>query len=123
MLPEWQRIWKPHGSDPSLIQNWHYRATINDLFQSSKETKDLWDVYEMLCHATHLSPLGERVAGGDFLIGFPRDGDGFDYRKINQPIIGTILGAQQITIRLDEVVKAGLIEGVLDWVPDGQGEN
>ena len=122
-LPEWQLIWKLNDSDPFPIQNWHYPATIKNLFQSSEETKELWDTYEMFCHATHLSPLGERVTGGRFLIGFPRNGSNFDYRKINQAIIGTILSSQQITIRLHEVVKAGLIEGVLDWVPDGQGEN
>ena len=117
-LSEWQRVWNLNDSDPSQVQNWHYRATIDGLFQSSEETKDLWGTYEMLCHATHLSPLGERVVGGHFLIGFPRDGEDFDYRKINRPIIGAILGAQQITICLHEVVKTGLIEGVPDWVPD-----
>lgn len=123
MLPEWQRIWKLDGSDPGCIQNWHHPATITGLFQSSEETKYLWDTYEMLCHATHLSPLGERVTGGHLLIGFPRDSSGFDYRKINQPIVGTILGAQRITICLHKIVKTGLLEGVLDWVPDGQGKN
>ena len=113
-LSEWQRIWKLDGLDPDHIQNWHYPATISGLFQSSEETKNLLDSYEKLCHATHLSPLGERVVGGHFSIGFPRDGDGFDYRKINRPIDGTILGAQSITICLHETVKTGLIEGVLD---------
>lgn len=123
MLPEWQRIWKLDGKDPDRIQNWHHQATINGLFQSSEETNDLLDTYEMLCHATHLSPLGERVTGGRLLIGFPRDSSGFDYRKINEPIVGTILGAQRITSCLHKIVKTGLIEGVLDWVPDGRGES
>lgn len=122
-LPDWQRIWKLESTNPEVIQNWHYQATIEGLFESSAETKDLWDTYEILCHATHLSPLAKGVTGGHFLIGFPRDSSGFDYRKINRPIVGTILGAQRITIHLHEIVKAGLIEGVLDWVPDGQSTN
>jgi hypothetical protein len=113
-LAEWQHIWKPEGSDPGLIRNWHYPATIEGLFQSSEETKQLLDGYKMLCHATHLSPLGPRVAGGHFLIGFPQDRHGFDYRKINQPIDYAIQGAQLITISLHDIVKTGLIEGVLD---------
>ena len=116
---EWQRVWKLDGSDPSQVQNWHYPATINGLFQSSGGARDLWGSYEMLCHVTHLSSLGERATGGHLAIGFPRDGDGFDYRRINRPIDGTILGAQQITVCLDRVVKAGMIEGLLDWVPEG----
>jgi len=115
-LPKWQRIWKLKGNnpDPEVIRNWHYPATIEGLFQSSEETKGLWEDYEMLCHATHLSPLGDRVVGGNFLIGFPQDGRDFDYLKINRPIDYTILGAQRITICLYQKVNAGLIEGVLD---------
>ena len=116
-IPDWQRIWKLQESNPSSILNWHHPASIKGLFESSDETKILWKTYEMLCHLTHLSPLGERVTGGHFLIGFPRDGKDFDYRRINQPIDGAILAAQQIAICLQKKVGAGLIEGVLDWVP------
>jgi hypothetical protein len=119
---DWQRIWKLQESNPSSILNWHHPASIKGLFESSDETKALWETYEMLCHLTHLSPLGERVTGGHFLIGFPRDGKDFDYQRINFPIHGAILAAQRITICLQEKVGAGLIEGVLNWVPDDEAE-
>jgi len=115
-IPNWQRIWKLQKSNPSSILNWHHPASIKGLFESSDKTKSLWETYEMLCHTTHLSPLGARVTGGHFLIGFPRNDKDFDNRRINQPIVGTILAAQCITICLQEKVKAGLIEGVLNWV-------
>jgi hypothetical protein len=114
---DWQRIWNLSESSPSGILNWHHPASIKGLFESSAETKSLWRTYEMLCHVTHLSPLGTCVTRGHFTIGFPRDDKDFDYRKINEPIVGAILAAQHIAICLQEKVGAGLIEGVLDWVP------
>jgi hypothetical protein len=52
------------------------------------------------------------------LIGFPRDTKGaFDYQKINRPIDYTIIAALGIAICLHKRVNAGLIDGVLDWVP------
>lgn len=116
-IPDWQCIWNLQESNPSSILNWHHPASIKGLFESSAETKSLWETYEMLCHVTHLSPLGKCVTRGHFTIGFPRDDKDFDYRKINEPIDGTIFAAQQIAICLQEKVGAGLIEGVLDWVP------
>lgn len=71
-------------------------------------------VMQLTCH-----PSGKGLPVVILRSDFPRDGDGFDYRRINRPIDGTILGAQQITVCLDRVVKAGMIEGVLDWVPEG----
>ncbi len=119
-LPEWKRIWKLKNADAKdirEIKNWHHPASIEGLFQSSEEAKRSWQIYEMICHATHLSPLGRNVTGGNYFIGFPRDGNGFDYGKINQPIAATILGAQKIAMCLHEKVNAGQIEGVHDWVP------
>lgn len=118
-IPEWRRIWKlkDNNSYLDVIRNWHYPATIEGLFQSSEETKQLWQDYEMICHAAHLSPLGDRVVGGHLLIGFPRDDEDFDFVKINRPIDYAIIGAQRIAICLYQKVKAGLIEGVLEWVP------
>lgn len=118
-ISEWQRIWKIKGDDPdlSVIQNWHYPATIEGLFKSSTDSNGVWDTYELICHATHLSPLGERLTGGHFLMGFPRNGSDFDYQKINQAIDGAILGAQKVALCLYKKINAGLIQGIFDWVP------
>lgn len=117
-IPDWEKIWKIEAKGLSKINNWHYSASIEGLFQSSENTRHLWPTYEMLCHATHISPLAMNMSESHLLIGFPRRGSQVDFKKLNQPINGTILGAQQIAICLSETVKAGLIEGVLDWVPE-----
>lgn len=113
-VPEWRRIWKFEGNDPRVIQNWHYEAKIKDLFQSSEILKECWFAYEMISHATHLSPFGKNIRGGNLVIGFPSDSSVSDYQKINFPIYYGIRGAQVIAIRLHDTVKAGLIEGILD---------
>ncbi len=116
---EWRRIWNLESKDDlEKVRNWHHPATIENIFESSDETKQISRDYGMVCHATHLSPLADRIVGGHFLIGFPKDATGaFDYQKINRPIDYTIIAALRIAICLHRKVNAGLIEGVLDWVP------
>jgi hypothetical protein len=118
-LPEWCRIWnlKENDCDPESINNWHYPATIKNLFECSDKTRDLWEDYEMLCHLAHLSPLGDGVTGVRCLIGFPRYDEASDYQIVNLPIDLTILATQRIVLCLEERVKAGVIQGVLEWVP------
>lgn len=119
-LPEWKRIWNLTGNDSNvkMIQNWHHPATIENLFKSSKETKEIWVIYEMICHATHLSPLGQRLIGGGYsVIELPRNADGFDYQRINRTIDAAIVGVQRIAICLAQKVNAGSIEGIMDWIP------
>jgi hypothetical protein len=117
-IEEWKRIWRLGSNDDlQKIRNWHHPATIENLFESSCETKEVFKDYVMVCHATHLSPLGNRVAGGHFLIGFPKREEGFNYVTINRPIDYTIIAAQRIAISLHGRVNASLIQGVLEWVP------
>jgi hypothetical protein len=56
--------------------------------------------------------------GSSLVIGFPLVGNQVDMRKLNQPIHGAILTAQKIAIYLQANVATGLIEGVLDWIPE-----
>ena len=121
--PKWQKLWKLKSKDAdfSKIQSWHFPASIKDLFHSTDRVKAVWETYEMICHATHFSPLGGRLAGGNALIGFPHSKNGFDYLHINKPIDLTILAAQNIAIILYEKIKAGLIEGVFEWIPEQDG--
>ena len=73
--------------------------------------------YEYICHATHLSPLGLGLTTGHLLIGFPKNENRYNY-KINYPIIYSILTAQWIAAFLQATVKAGSIEGVLNYGVD-----
>lgn len=77
-------------------------------------TKMCWGTYENICHVTHLSPLGFGLSAGNLLIGFPKNENGYDYKKINSPIGYSILIAQMIADFLQDTVKAGTIEGVLN---------
>lgn len=117
-LTKWQRIWKLKDADPDIVKNWHYPATIRGLFESTAMTNDFWTTYEIVSHATHLSPLGRRLRGGQYLIGFPADSSGYDYKMINWPIVYSILASQAIVSCLHETVRAGLIEGVLVYKPN-----
>ncbi len=117
-LPNWNRIWKIKQNDPDIIQHWHYPATIQNLFESSDMTKMCWGTYGNICHATHLSPLGLGLSAGNLIIGFPKNENGYDYKKINYPIIYSILTAQFIAHFLQNTVKAGTIEGVLNYSID-----
>jgi hypothetical protein len=112
-VPAWNHIWKLKHQDPEVIQYWHYPATIQGLFESSDITKTFWSSYENICHATHLSPLGIGLTAGHLLIGFPKSENGYDYKKINYPIIYSIVAAQAITDFLQTTVHAGTVEGVL----------
>ncbi len=111
--PEWKRIWQLKSLDPGVVKNWHYPATLENLFQSSEITKNLWHSYENVCHVTHLSPLTRRLAPGNLLIGFPADTSGIVYSKVNMPIAYCIVVAQYIVVFLQSV-GAGTIQGVLD---------
>jgi Family of unknown function (DUF5677) len=113
-LPEWQRIWNLNGADPEVVQHWHYSSDIKGLFSSSEMTKEWWGSYELISHATHLSPLGITITGGHYLIGFPSDTNGYDYKLINRPISYCIFGAHLIAVSLCHTVKSGMIEGVLN---------
>jgi Family of unknown function (DUF5677) len=117
-IPNWNRIWKLEQKDPDAIQHWHYPATIQGLFESSDFTKTCWATYENICHATHLSPLGLGLTAGLLLVGFPKNENGYDYKKINYPIIYSILTAQSIADFLQTTVKTGSIEGVLNYGVD-----
>jgi hypothetical protein len=112
---EWNRIWRLKDEDPGKVQNWHYPTTIEGLFRSSDTTRIIWNSYKTACHATHLSPLGRRIAPGNHLIGFPRDSSGVAYSKINLPIVYSILAAQTIAIFLETKLKAGTVPGVLEY--------
>ncbi|MBP8116188.1 MAG: hypothetical protein KAY09_00525 [Nitrospira sp.] len=114
-VPAWIRIWKLRQQGPEVIQYWHYPATIQGLFESSDSTKTFWTSYESICHATHLSPLGSGLTTGNLLIGFPKSENGYDYKKINYPIICSIVAARAITNFLHTTVTAGTIEGVLKY--------
>lgn len=81
-------------------------------------TKMCWGTYGNICHATHLSPLGLGLSAGNLIIGFPKNENGYDYKKINYPIIYSILTAQFIAHFLQNTVKAGTIEGVLNYSID-----
>ncbi len=112
---EWKRIWKLKNEDPGKVQNWHYPTTIEGLFQSSDTARMIWTSYKNVCHATHLSPLGRRLAPGNLLIGYPKDSSGVDYSKVNMPIVYSILAAQNITNFLETNLKVGTITGVLEY--------
>lgn len=114
-VPAWNRIWKLTHQDLEVIQYWHHPATIQGLFESSAITKTFWASYENICHATHLSPLGLGLTTGNLLIGFPKSENGYDYKKINYPIIYSIIAALAITAFLQSTVTAGTIEGVLKY--------
>lgn len=113
-LPAWKRIWNLEGAGIEVVKNWHHPADIKGLFASSEMTKECWVSYELISHATHLSPFGKRIRGGHHLIGFPSDGSGYDYRWINRPISYCILGAHLIAMSLHHTVKSGAIDGVLN---------
>jgi hypothetical protein len=115
--PEWKRIWKLKKLGPEVIEKWHHPATIKQLFEASEAIQNFWISYENACHVTHFSPLGIRLTGL-LLIGFPKSNNRYDYRKINMPIVYSILVAQAIVGFLHSSVKVGLIEGVLNYRPD-----
>jgi hypothetical protein len=60
-------------------------------------------------------PLSPSLTEGNLLIDFPRNKDGYDYKKINFPIVYCILTSQAIAAFLQSNVEAGLIDGVLDF--------
>jgi hypothetical protein len=70
-FPDWQRIWNLDGADPKVVQHWHHSADITALFASSELTRECWNAYGMISHATHLSPLGKNITHNHCLIGFP----------------------------------------------------
>ncbi len=113
-VSNWNRIWKLKDQDPASIKNWHHPAAIENLFRSSESTKPFWQAYESICHITHLSPLSAGLTEGNLLIGFPRNNNGYDYKKINFPIVYCILASQAIAAFLQSTVQTGLMDGVLD---------
>lgn len=117
-IHNWNRIWKLEQKDPDVIQHWHYPATIQGLFESSGTTRMCGATYENICHATHLSPFGLGLSAGNLIIGFPRNENGYDYKKINSPISFSILTGQLLADFLRSTVKAGIIEGVSDYSID-----
>jgi hypothetical protein len=75
--------WKGlYGKDALKVQHWHSPATIRTLFEdlnlktsNDDAAPDWWQLYEMICHMTHVSPVGHKAVGarGLPLLGFPRD--------------------------------------------------
>ncbi|HSL05992.1 MAG TPA: hypothetical protein VK901_20950, partial [Nitrospiraceae bacterium] len=101
--------WGSHGC-PALASLCRHLGTIHVV----RNDKGVLEFYEHISHATHFSPFGKTITRGHYLIGFPSDSNGYDYKRINRPISYGILGAHLIAMSLHHTVKSGAIEGVLD---------
>lgn len=114
-VQSWRKIWGLKSTDSiDKIRNWHHPAVIENLFDHSINAKSFKWLYTIVCHATHLSPLGSRLAGGLFIIGFPQKKGEIDVDRVNSVIHGGLLALQKFAVFLSETANVGHIEGIVE---------
>ena len=71
ILQHWRTIWSKNNAKLASIKHWHL-GPISALIDAVDTKRDLNRAYDVLCHGTHVSPIGHRLANnpGPRTLGF-----------------------------------------------------